>query len=472
MIIHDITYKWINLSSSVADDTRIVITESDKSIKLRTSYYDRQNYHGANSSLTLASWRLFSFEWIIFWTTKEDRYIWQDVLNNIICPESNPSEDNKWFYPLTWIDDWWNEVMCMAKVISVPEYEHEVGSDIIEFKFELYCEEAYYTSIDDEVEDWAYWFIWWNILPSKLSNTLNWYINDIVVTNEGNFQTPCKIEINGTVVNPRIHNLTTWKFYWVDTTISNFVLDNTDINTIVTDWGVDVSWYRADWSSLIFLEKWDNHLILLWDNYTYPETSLFLVTPINAWIDDWYYNSNAWWSWNNAWPSFYVWKWASWNILIWWLRFNNITLPKWTEIINAHLILYSAWTNWGLTQIIINGVATDNFWWFDATINSPISVSKTLNSLNYSIDATPNYTLNTISDLKNIIQEVLDRPGWNSWNSIWLILDWSINANGISKLFCTVENSLWIYPPTLNIIYKTNTNNIVTVTYKDAFISS
>lgn len=183
MIIRDFTYKGVSLSDSVASTTKIVIQSVEKDVKLRTAIFDRVNYHGATSSYTLASGRLFTIRGVIFGATREDRATGQTAINNIITPVSNPTSTNRGFYALTWKDDSGNIVTANAKVYSMPTYKHENGSDLIEFSFELYSEESYYTGIADSSANGGYGYYGGASLPFTLGQPLDGFVGGINVNN-------------------------------------------------------------------------------------------------------------------------------------------------------------------------------------------------------------------------------------------------------------------------------------------------
>lgn len=183
MIIRDFTYKGISLSDSVASTTKIVIQSVDKDVKLRTAIFDRVNYHGATSSYTLASGRLFTIRGVIFGATRADRATGQTAINNIITPVSNPNSTNRGFYALTWKDDSGNIVTANVKVYSMPTYKHENGSDLIEFSFELYSEESYYTGNADSSANGGYGYYGGASLPFTLAQPLDGFVGAINVNN-------------------------------------------------------------------------------------------------------------------------------------------------------------------------------------------------------------------------------------------------------------------------------------------------
>lgn len=267
MIIHKITYRGVDLSDTLGLTTRIVIQDVQKDVKLRTQLFSKENYHGSNSSQTLADGRLFSFKGVIF-GDRSQKATGQQILNDIIKPEWLPSDTQRWFYELSWFDDAWVEMKVQAKVYTMPKYENELWEPIINFTFELYSEEATYKWFTDKTDSAWYGLYGWMTLPSVLPFNLNDYVWITSITNNGNFVSPLRIEIIGSIMNPKILNLTTGRYYKLDWYTSiDLVIDNTSNIFLVEDNWVNVKSYRAAWSQLLFLEVWSNNIVLLWDDY-------------------------------------------------------------------------------------------------------------------------------------------------------------------------------------------------------------
>ena len=140
-----ITRNWVingvNLSSSLSYINHIVIQDVDKTLKLNTSIFNRQDSHWAIASYTLAEWRLFTFKWQIFWSTKIERQYWQNILNSLIKPIWLIWQESEYFQ-ISWQDDWWNQYKTNAKVYSMPSYTNWLDSPVIDFTFELYAQES------------------------------------------------------------------------------------------------------------------------------------------------------------------------------------------------------------------------------------------------------------------------------------------------------------------------------------------
>lgn len=280
MLVRNFTYKGVSLSESVARSTKILVQKVDKPINMRTQVFERQNWHGSFTSGTLASGRLFTVRGVIFGATRADRAIGQEIINGIIVPESNPGT-GVGFYDMLFTDDSGNVHLTSAKVYSMPTYGRDIGSDIIDFSFELYAEDPRTTSqaLNDEAGGLGYYG--GVSLPAALPFALDSHsIGKITVTNAGNFAASCKVTVTGTVENTRIHNHTNGRYYGVSTTTTEFVHDDTGSEFSVTDAGVDVSGYRIAGGRIVTLEPGDNDILVTGSNY--PSDS---VTVSVQWRD-------------------------------------------------------------------------------------------------------------------------------------------------------------------------------------------
>lgn len=166
----------------------------------------------------------------------------------------------------------------------MPTYSHENGSDLIEFMFELYSEEAYYTSNADETAAGGYGLMGGFALPAPLPQALDGLIGTISVNNQGNFAAPCKIEVVGTVIAPKVLNVTTGDFYGVSSTTSDFILDTRSSKAIITDAGVDASAYRISGSKYVSIAPGINQILLLGSNYSYDSTVTVTITYRDTYI--------------------------------------------------------------------------------------------------------------------------------------------------------------------------------------------
>lgn len=271
MIWYDWTYKDIDFSNSLARDEKIAIIDVQKNLWLRTEIYPKQNYHWVNTSNTIAEGRLFTFRFSIF-GNREERSGWQQKLNSAIVPEYNPSK-GKWLYELSWTRDDWSRVTTAARVYRMPTYDEiNPGSSVITGTFELFAPNPEFYSISEKNTEGEYGRRGWFKLDTNLDFTMNELLAEIVVINEWNFAAPLTIIINGAIKNPKIKNLTTDNFYWINDTTNNLVIDNRSDIFIVEDQWVNIKASRMEWSEILRVNPWKNTFIVTWDDFDYDST--------------------------------------------------------------------------------------------------------------------------------------------------------------------------------------------------------
>ncbi len=112
------------------------------------------------------------------------------------------------------------------------------------------------------------------------------------------------------------------------------------------------------------------------------------------------------------------------------MRFNNITLLQGITIANAYIQFTVDETRSETTDLTFYGDDTDNAPTFSNSSGNISSRTKTSDSLNWnnvpawnSVGAAGSNQ--RTPDLSSIIQEIVDRPGWSSGNSIVIIVDGS-----------------------------------------------
>ena len=109
------------------------------------------------------------------------------------------------------------------------------------------------------------------------------------------------------------------------------------------------------------------------------------------------------------------------------LRFQNVTIPKNATIISATIHHAGADTWSGSTAILkIGGVDVDDFSGFDDSSNKPSTLwagSLTTAQIDYDETSQAVNVYKETSDIKTIIQELIDRAGWTSGNDIGIIIN-------------------------------------------------
>ena len=263
MIVHNLTYNGVDLFDSLAWSNRIVLQEVNKRVDLRTTIFNKNTYHGTNTTDTLASGRLFTISWKIFGNNIETQK-GQTILNNLL--------QLNWFNELSFEDDWWDRYKTQVKVYSMPEYKTEVISNIIDFTFELYSNSPTLKSFTDKNSSGGYGRIWGVTLPVELATSISWAYNWIEINNFWNQEALTKVQITWSIINPKVLNLTTWKYYWITGTTTDLVINNKVNPIIVEDEGINVKANRTTWSTGLILQPWINTVVVLWDDFTYENT--------------------------------------------------------------------------------------------------------------------------------------------------------------------------------------------------------
>ncbi len=118
---------------------------------------------------------------------------------------------------------------------------------------------------------------------------------------------------------------------------------------------------------------------------------------------------------------------------------QNVQIPKGAQIQNAYLQVLSAQNQWNNIGFQMYAEATDNSATFSTT--SKIS-TRALTASVVSYSANVNWTTNTWYNLSNIspvVQEVINRPGWTTGNSLSIVIKGTGNAWG--RKFIKSRNS-------------------------------
>ncbi len=305
MIGKDYVYNWLDMSDSNSTVNKFIITGTNKTVKLDTSIFPRVNYHGDTSSFTLARGRLFTFDWVLFWETKVDRQVSQDKLASVIKPVWSPSSSDTWFETLIFKTDWGTELQVQAKVFSMPTFDEQIAdwfSPTVNFTFELYSEDPTLSWIVDIVESGYAWIyagvVLWNswvllddtftsenlksdssaIVPTMYGLIMDDVINSITLTNDWNFFAPCEIVITGSIINPRSVNFANSRFFQIDETTTNLIVDNRSRPFTATDEWVNVLASRSDGSKFIYVEPWDNIFLVVSSNFDWDDQQAVAVS--------------------------------------------------------------------------------------------------------------------------------------------------------------------------------------------------
>ena len=266
MRIKSFQYKWVNISTEAITNW-VILDDIQYSLNTRTQIYNNELFHWWTASKTLWNLRLYTISGKIVWMTAEARENAMRTLNSIaIIWTWNEYFEFKFEDFTSW------EYKSNCKVYTPISFDtQEKWVPIINFSFELLSDKpeyvSYSTTIDNTSYDPSVYFAWWIELGVVLWTELDW-VNGIEVNNLWNFTARCKIQLIWNLVNPKIINHTNNRAYWLSTTTSNLVIDNTWTTFKVEDVGVDVSSNRTSWSVSILLNPWVNVLTLIADNDT------------------------------------------------------------------------------------------------------------------------------------------------------------------------------------------------------------
>jgi hypothetical protein len=104
------------------------------------------------------------------------------------------------------------------------------------------------------------------------------------------------------------------------------------------------------------------------------------------------------------------------------LRFTGVTIPRGATITSAHLEFYSTRSQWIPLNVQMAADAADNSLAFTTSSKPsgrPLTTARITHNTNINWAANTWYSLD---DIRPVIQEVVSRAGWQSGNSISLIL--------------------------------------------------
>ena len=159
--------------------------------------------------------------------------------------------------------------------------------------------------------------------------------------------------------------------------------------------------------------------------YTDPDTVIWIVVPLSAddaeqendEIDS-YFDDDLDVGWEGAPDAF--------NTVNIGLRFQNVTVPKGATIDSAYLTLCSHEPREARVDaaiITITGEASDSAMTYNVDTLLITDRVKTTAAVTWS-DSTAwgLYTYHKSADISSIVQEIIDRPGWNTGNPVSLIL--------------------------------------------------
>lgn len=242
-------------------------------LRTESSQINRQDFHGTISSPTFGRGRLIPVSGEVFAEEKTDRGTTRKVVEDVFQLEDFPNETDA-FKKLEFTDDDGLEWFIFAKVFTKPEFRHERAGAIIEFDFNLYADDPLIRSKVNNTAGGNYGVVQGFVLPVALPAALSGSIEEFTDTNTGNFASPVKFTITGEIVNPRLINLTTGKFWRsiVTVTTGDSLVVDTDAKTATLNGG-DILPKRGVGSNWIFATKGLNTFLLTGDDWANDPTA-------------------------------------------------------------------------------------------------------------------------------------------------------------------------------------------------------
>jgi len=294
MLGKNFKYKWIDFTDSVQLSNRdtlgysIIIRDKTNTSDIRYNTTNKSNFHWVYLSPSLLWWRRFEFECSIIADTCEAKDSAYNYIFWILQPDYNPYSLNRGFYDLEWEDCTWLTKTTKAKVTQMPQPEGEQCTPTMDFTFVLESETPDIYSTTEKTATGTIGFHWWFTLSTPLPTPLSWWAGTIELNNEWNRNAPIQVRVEGNCINPKIINITNNQAYKLDTTTTDLVYNNRNINNrptetlVVTDLWNDIRQFRKSWIG-VTLDPWLNNLVVLTDNY--PNDAIVTVSFRDTYIN-------------------------------------------------------------------------------------------------------------------------------------------------------------------------------------------
>ena len=231
----------------------------------------RQGNHGVKAYPTFARGRVVKVSGIIF-GTKEERGERRKKVEEIFRLPFSPKNGEE-FKELRFEDDDGVEWKLKAKMLSLPQFTHDLAEYTISFSFSLLAENPVMYSTAEKTITGNYGRILGVSLPVSLPTAFSGTIGEVSGENEGNFPSPVKITISGEILNPKITNLSTGDFWRVEENISApdiLVIDT--FSQAVKKNGVDVLASRSAGSNWLHHYAGTNFFLLSGDDFSLDDT--------------------------------------------------------------------------------------------------------------------------------------------------------------------------------------------------------
>lgn len=156
----------------------------------------------------------------------------------------------------------------------MPEYEHERGEPIIVFFTQLYAPDPLALSASIQSASGIYG-LWGGVsIPVELPTDLFSAVNSIQCVNSGNFAAKATITISGEIINPKILNLTTGRFFKLDVSMvtGDVLIIDTEAATAELN-GVNILSNRSVGSNWLFVNSGTNYFLLAGDDFDFDNQS-------------------------------------------------------------------------------------------------------------------------------------------------------------------------------------------------------
>jgi len=127
------------------------------------------------------------------------------------------------------------------------------------------------------------------------------------------------------------------------------------------------------------------------------------------------------------------------------LRFNGVTIPQGATIMAAQLEFYSTVQQTAALDVQIWGQAADNAVTFDAGTKPSTRLHTTAVIAHSSNTQWNANSWNGLHDVKDVVQEIVNRAGWQSGNSLALLLQ-GANASSVFKSARSYEGAANLAP--------------------------
>ncbi len=132
------------------------------------------------------------------------------------------------------------------------------------------------------------------------------------------------------------------------------------------------------------------------------------------------------------------------------MRFTNITIPKSSTILNAHLEFVAKDEEDGNVSLSIKAENVDNPTQFSSAAYNISSRTTTTSSVSWSPEPWYSGNVYQSNDIKTLVQDIINRNGWQSGNALSIIITgtgkrraWSYDGDGKApKLYITYSNGL------------------------------